>query len=271
MLLAAVDDRLACAAVSSGNTENVACAGFLPPGSTDDAEQDFIGSGPLGFDRWDTLYPIAPKPLLVLASAKDSFGTYSPNYMTNGREEFAKLRRFYEVLGAGSKVEWGETPDSARFVARHASCASTGSSSERSNSQTARWTSPRCTRKRTTYCSSDCRAAGARLCESPPIALTPCRQAGAFLSKRRPRPAPRCRCLAGPAAKGMRSKPSRCSRPRMSGFRDGFTCRQNRARPCSSHSTRAAAMRDGVRATCTAGWPSEASRFVHSTFAAWAT
>jgi dienelactone hydrolase len=33
MLLAAVDDRLAAAAVCSGNTENVACADFNPPGS----------------------------------------------------------------------------------------------------------------------------------------------------------------------------------------------------------------------------------------------
>ena len=55
MLLAAIDDRLSVAAVSSGNTENVACANFNPPGSTDDAEQDLAGSGPLGFDRWDLL------------------------------------------------------------------------------------------------------------------------------------------------------------------------------------------------------------------------
>ena len=45
MLLAAVDDRLAAAAVSMGNTENFACANFNPPGSTDDAEQDLVGSG----------------------------------------------------------------------------------------------------------------------------------------------------------------------------------------------------------------------------------
>ena len=36
MLLAAVDDRLAAAAVSCGNTENIASADFNPPGSTDD-------------------------------------------------------------------------------------------------------------------------------------------------------------------------------------------------------------------------------------------
>ncbi len=106
MLLAAVDDRLSCAVVSSGNTENFACAGFNPPGSTDDAEQDFIASGPVGFDRWDLLYPIAPKPLLVIVSERDSFGTYSPSYMDSGMEEFAKLRRMYSLLGAAERIEW---------------------------------------------------------------------------------------------------------------------------------------------------------------------
>lgn len=109
MLLAAVDDRLSCAVVSSGNTENFACAGFNPPGSTDDAEQDFVNSGPLGFDRWDLLYPMAPKPLLVIVSEHDSFGTYSPSYLTSGEEEFGKLRRMYEVLGAAERVEWKTT------------------------------------------------------------------------------------------------------------------------------------------------------------------
>ena len=109
MMLAAVDDRLTAAAVSCGNTENFACADFNPPGSVDDAEQNFIGAGPLGFDRWDMLYPLAPKPLLVLASAHDSFGTYSPSYLTSGREEFAHLKRAYNTLGANN-IEWFETP-----------------------------------------------------------------------------------------------------------------------------------------------------------------
>ena len=95
MLLAAVDDRLAAAAPCCANTENVACANFIPPGSTDDAEQDLIASGPVGFDRWDLLYPLAPKPLLVLVSERDFFGTYSPNYITSGTEEFRKLRAVY--------------------------------------------------------------------------------------------------------------------------------------------------------------------------------
>lgn len=110
MLLAAVDDRLSAAVVSCGNTENFACANFNPPGSTDDAEQNFLGAGPLGFDRWDLLYPFAPKPLLLMASARDYFGTYSPSYLESGREEFRKLRAVYGVLGQESRIAWTETP-----------------------------------------------------------------------------------------------------------------------------------------------------------------
>ncbi len=110
MLLLAVDDRLATAVVCSGNTENVACANFNPPGSTDDAEQNLLDSGPAGFDRWDVLYPFAPKPLLISVSDKDFFGTYSSNYIANGWEEFQKLRRVYEVLGHGDRLAWTDTP-----------------------------------------------------------------------------------------------------------------------------------------------------------------
>lgn len=110
MLLAAVDDRLAAAAVCSGNTENAACANFNPPGSSDDAEQNLIGSGPLGFDRWDLLYPFAPKPLLISVSDLDFFGTYSPEYVRNGWEEFQKLRGVYASLGAADRLAWADTP-----------------------------------------------------------------------------------------------------------------------------------------------------------------
>ena len=110
MFLSAVDDRIAAAVVCSGITENFACANFNPPGSTDDAEQDFVGSGPLGFDRWDLLYPLAPKPLFVSVSDRDFFGTYSPSYVASGWEEFQKLRRVYEVLGRESQIGWGGTP-----------------------------------------------------------------------------------------------------------------------------------------------------------------
>lgn len=110
MLLACVDSRLSAAAVSSGNTEDVACARFNPPGSTDDAEQDLIGSGPVGFDRWDLLYPIAPKPLLIQVSSHDFFGTYSPRYLDDGREEYERLARVYEILGQGDHLAWRSTP-----------------------------------------------------------------------------------------------------------------------------------------------------------------
>ncbi|MBL8209738.1 MAG: acetylxylan esterase [Bryobacterales bacterium] len=110
MFLAAVDDRLACAAPSCPNSENFACEDFNPPGSTDDAEQNFPGAGPLGFDRWDTLYPLAPKPLLVLISAKDFFGTYSPSYVKNGRLEYAKLAQVYRTMGKADHLGWWESP-----------------------------------------------------------------------------------------------------------------------------------------------------------------
>src|SRR5260370_20820406 len=110
MLRAAVDDRLAAAAVSMGNTENFACANFIPPGSTDDAEQNLLGSGPLGFDRWDLLFPLAPKPLLLQVSAKDFFGTYSSSYLSSGREEYGKLRAVYENLVAPRRRSSHDTP-----------------------------------------------------------------------------------------------------------------------------------------------------------------
>lgn len=110
MLLMAVDDRLACASVASGNTENLAVANYNPPGSTDDAEQNFLFGGVAGFDRWDTIYPHIPKPLQFLLSAKDSQGTYSPRYLESGREEYARVARLYAAAGKAQNLEWIETP-----------------------------------------------------------------------------------------------------------------------------------------------------------------
>lgn len=110
MMLAAVDSRLTTVAVMSGNTENFACPGFLSPGSVDDAEQDFIGAGPLGFDRFDMLYPFAPKPLLISVSEKDFYGTYSPNYIANSRLEFDRLKAAYSTLGSPENLKWSSTP-----------------------------------------------------------------------------------------------------------------------------------------------------------------
>ncbi len=110
MLLAAVDDRLATAVATCPNSENVAVRDLIPPGATDDAEQNFIGSGPEGFDRWDLLYPFAPKPLLVMVSAHDFAGTYSPNYINSGVEEFNRLKGVYERLGHADRIEWHDSP-----------------------------------------------------------------------------------------------------------------------------------------------------------------
>ncbi|APR83354.1 Hypothetical protein A7982_08703 [Minicystis rosea] len=110
MFLAAADDRLAAAVLSSANTENVATLDFVPPGAVDDAEQNLPNAGPLGFDRWDTLYPLAPKPLLVLVSTEDPVTTYSPHYLSNGAEEWARLQRMYALLGCPSHLGWVESP-----------------------------------------------------------------------------------------------------------------------------------------------------------------
>jgi cephalosporin-C deacetylase-like acetyl esterase len=110
MILAAIDERLAAAAVCSGNSENFAVAPFLAPGSTDDAEQDLIGSAPHAYDRWDMLWTMAPKPLLVGVSAHDYFDTYSPMYDRSGREEYQKLSRAYAALGAAGNLRYWEEP-----------------------------------------------------------------------------------------------------------------------------------------------------------------
>ncbi|HEY1212267.1 MAG TPA: alpha/beta fold hydrolase, partial [Bryobacteraceae bacterium] len=110
MLLAGADERLAAAAVCMGNTENIVQIPFRSPGATDDAEQDFVYSGPAGFDRWDLFYPFAPKPMLVWPSDRDFFATYSPDYVKNGWQEFQRLRRTYETLDASDHIAWADTP-----------------------------------------------------------------------------------------------------------------------------------------------------------------
>lgn len=110
MLLAAVDDRIAAAVACCPNSENIAAQDFIPPGATDDAEQNILFSGPVGFDRWDLFYPLAPKPLLVLVSSTDFAGTYSPNYIANGVAEFQRLRSVYRTLGREERLEWRDAP-----------------------------------------------------------------------------------------------------------------------------------------------------------------
>jgi dienelactone hydrolase len=110
MLLSCADERLAAAAPCMGNTENVAVLPFISPGSTDDAEQDFVDSGPVGFDRWDLFYPFAPKPMLIWPSDHDFYSTYSSQYLTNGWQEFQKLRAVYATLNHADRLNWAGTP-----------------------------------------------------------------------------------------------------------------------------------------------------------------
>lgn len=120
MFLLAVDDRLTCAALTSANSENFACKDFSAPGSTDDAEQNLLSSAPANFDRWDTLHPFAPKPLLLTVSDKDFLGTYSPQYIRSGWEEFQNLKKIYSTLGKPEHLAWGGTalPHSLEFDTR---------------------------------------------------------------------------------------------------------------------------------------------------------
>jgi hypothetical protein len=109
MLLVAADSRPACAAVCMGNLENFIGRKFVSPGTVDDAEQDLLNAD-LGFDRWDLLYPFAPKPLLLIPSERDFYVTYSPDYIRNGWEEYSKLRRVFGRLGKQEAVQWTGTP-----------------------------------------------------------------------------------------------------------------------------------------------------------------
>ena len=110
MLLSAADERLSAAAACMGNFENVAALPFISPGSTDDAEQDFVDSGPAGFDRWDLFYPFAPKPMLLWPSDRDFYATYSSEYISNGWREFQKLRAVYAALNQAGRLKWAGTP-----------------------------------------------------------------------------------------------------------------------------------------------------------------
>jgi cephalosporin-C deacetylase-like acetyl esterase len=105
MYLAALEPRLRAAAVSDGNTENVAGPFFDPPGATDDAEQNIVGSLPLGIDRGDLLLAFAPKPLLICYTTHDEGVTYSPVYEEATQEIYRELQRAYRLMGAEDRVD----------------------------------------------------------------------------------------------------------------------------------------------------------------------
>lgn len=110
MLTVAADERLTAAAVCMGNNENIVGSPFRSPGATDDAEQNFVYSGPAAFDRWDLFYPFAPKPMLVWPSDRDFFATYSPDYIENGWKEYQQLKKVYQALDRPDQLAWADTP-----------------------------------------------------------------------------------------------------------------------------------------------------------------
>jgi cephalosporin-C deacetylase-like acetyl esterase len=104
MYLAALEPRLSAAVVSDGNSENVAGPFFDPPGATDDAEQNIVGSLPLGIDRGDLLLAFAPKPLLICYTTHDEGVTYSPVYEESTKNIYEELQRVYGIFGEKNRV-----------------------------------------------------------------------------------------------------------------------------------------------------------------------
>src|SRR3954467_9873298 len=102
--LAALASRIGVAAVSMGNTENLAQVDVEPPGSADDAGQHIVPALAGGLDRADLLYAFAPKPLLVLITLHDAGHTYTPEYVGGSVESIDEYKRACELLDAGERV-----------------------------------------------------------------------------------------------------------------------------------------------------------------------
>jgi cephalosporin-C deacetylase-like acetyl esterase len=104
MYLCALEPRIQAAIVVEGHTENVAGANYQPPGAYADAEQNIVGSLPLGIDRGDLLAAFAPKPLLICFTHMDVGATYSPHYEQGTREIFQESKDQYATYRAAEKV-----------------------------------------------------------------------------------------------------------------------------------------------------------------------
>jgi cephalosporin-C deacetylase-like acetyl esterase len=122
MYLIALDPRIQAAVAVEANFENMAGPHYDPPGAIADAEQDLVGSLPLGLDRGDLLAAFAPKPLLMSYTVHDQGQTYSPVYEEAIRENYDELRRLYGILGAGEKVDLfaGHLPHEMDYFQRRA-------------------------------------------------------------------------------------------------------------------------------------------------------
>ncbi len=122
MYMMALDPRIQAAVAIEGNFENMGGPYFDPPGAVADAEQNIVGSLPLGLDRGDLLAAFAPKPLLMCYTVHDEGQTYSPVYEEAVKENYNELLRTYGIFGAGDKVELfaANLPHGLDFFSRRA-------------------------------------------------------------------------------------------------------------------------------------------------------
>jgi len=104
MFLCALEPRIRAAVVVEGHTENVAGAGYQPPGAYADAEQNLIGGLKAALDRGDLLGAFAPKPLKICYTSNDNGSTYSAHYVQGTHEIFEELRNIYGVYGAKDRL-----------------------------------------------------------------------------------------------------------------------------------------------------------------------
>ena len=69
-----------------------------------------LTAGPLGFDRWDTLYPIAPKPMLDRCQRARLFRHVFSELSEQRPPGVQPLKSVYRVLGRENDLQWYETP-----------------------------------------------------------------------------------------------------------------------------------------------------------------
>ncbi len=116
MYLCAMEPRIHVTVEVEGNSENFAGPQYDPPGAVADAEQNLVGGLALGgtdsqlIDRGDLLMAFAPKPLLICFTPQDAGTTYSPNYSQGTKEIYEELKKVYETLGEGNKVNLFASP-----------------------------------------------------------------------------------------------------------------------------------------------------------------
>ena len=110
MFLCGLETRIKAAVIVEGNTENVAVANYQPPGAYADAEQNIIGSLPLGIDRGDLLAAFAPNALLICYTPVDAGTTYAPDYVEGTHEILDELKVVYRHLGTPEKVAISSSP-----------------------------------------------------------------------------------------------------------------------------------------------------------------